>query len=93
MTSSGTRRSPRERAIAQSQLDNDIQARLAAEAAVKAAQAAVEAARLNVSFTKVRSLIDGVAAIATAQIGDLVGPAHAAGDGLAGRSDPRVLSR
>jgi membrane fusion protein (multidrug efflux system) len=64
----------RERAIAQNQLDNDIQSKLAADAAVKAAEAAVEAARLNVSFTKVRSLLDGVAGIATAQIGDLVGP-------------------
>ena len=64
----------RERAIAQSQLDNDIQSKLAADALVKAAEAAVEAARLNVSFTKVRSLLDGVAGIATAQIGDLVGP-------------------
>jgi RND family efflux transporter MFP subunit len=63
-----------QRAIAQSQLDNDIQANLAAEAAVKSAQAAVETAQLNVGFTKVVSLVDGVAAIATAQIGDLVGP-------------------
>ena len=64
----------KERAIAQSQLDNDIQSKLAADAAVKAADASVAAARLNLSFTKVRSLIDGVAGIATAQIGDLVGP-------------------
>jgi RND family efflux transporter MFP subunit len=65
----------KERAIPQSQLDNDVQAELAAAAAVKAAEASLDAARLNVSFTKVRSLIDGVAAIATAQIGDLVSPA------------------
>jgi len=65
----------KERAIPQSQLDNDVQAELAARAAVKAAQASLEAARLNLSFTSVRSLIDGVAAIATAQIGDLVTPA------------------
>ena len=64
----------RERAIAQNQLDNDIQSRLAADAAVKAAEAAAEAARLNLNFTKVRSLLDGIAGIATAQIGDLVGP-------------------
>lgn len=64
----------KERAIAQSQLDNDIQALAAAEAGVKAAEAAVDAARLNLEFTRVRSLVDGVAAIATAQIGDLVGP-------------------
>jgi membrane fusion protein (multidrug efflux system) len=64
-----------QRAIAQSQLDNDVQANLAAQAAVKSAEAAVETAQLNLGFTKVTSLIDGVAAIATAQIGDLVGPA------------------
>lgn len=64
-----------ERAIAQSQLDNDIQANLAAQAAIKSAMAAVETAQLNLGFTKVTSLITGVAAIATAQIGDLVGPA------------------
>ncbi|ODS53095.1 MAG: hypothetical protein ABS36_14225 [Acidobacteria bacterium SCN 69-37] len=64
----------RERAIPQSQLDNDIQGHLAAQAAVKSAQAAVDTAALNVEFTRVRSLVDGVAAIATAQIGDLVSP-------------------
>lgn len=64
----------KERAIPQSQLDNDVQANLAAQAAVKSAQAAVDTAELNVGFTKVRSLVDGVAAIATAQIGDLVSP-------------------
>jgi RND family efflux transporter MFP subunit len=64
-----------QRAIAQSQLDNDIQSNLAAQAAVKSATAAMETAALNVGFTKVTSLIPGVAAIATAQIGDLVGPA------------------
>lgn len=63
-----------QRAIAQSQLDNDVQANLGAQAGVKLAEAAVETAELNVGFTKVTSLIDGVAAIATAQIGDLVGP-------------------
>ncbi|HKE83714.1 MAG TPA: efflux RND transporter periplasmic adaptor subunit [Vicinamibacterales bacterium] len=63
-----------QRAIAQSQLDNDVQAELAASAALKSAQAAVSAAELNLGFTHVVSLVDGVAAIATAQIGDLVGP-------------------
>jgi membrane fusion protein (multidrug efflux system) len=61
-------------AIARSQLDNDVQANLAAQAAVNSATAAVETAQLNVGFTKVNSLTGGVAAIATAQIGDLVGP-------------------
>jgi RND family efflux transporter MFP subunit len=64
----------KERAIPQSQLDNDVQSALAAQAAVKAAEASIEAAQLNVSFTQVKSLVDGVAAIATAQIGDLVTP-------------------
>jgi len=63
-----------QRAIAQSQLDNDISAHDAAQAAVESSKAAVETAQLNVGFTRVTSLIDGVAAIATAQIGDLVGP-------------------
>jgi RND family efflux transporter MFP subunit len=64
----------KERAIPQSQLDNDIQAKLAAQASVKAAQAGIDATRLSLDFSKVRSLIDGVAAIASAQIGDLVTP-------------------
>src|SRR5580700_8955488 len=42
----------KERAIAQSQLDNDIQANRAAKAAVKAAEGQVEQAQLNLEFTK-----------------------------------------
>jgi RND family efflux transporter MFP subunit len=64
----------KEHAIAQSQLDNEVQANLAAKAAVESANAALETATLNLGFTKVTSLIDGVAAIANAQIGDLVSP-------------------
>jgi RND family efflux transporter MFP subunit len=64
----------RERAIAQSQLDNDIQANLAAKASVQAGRAAVEQAQLNLEFTDVRSLIDGFAGIANGQVGNLVGP-------------------
>jgi RND family efflux transporter MFP subunit len=61
-------------AIAQSQMDNDVQAELGAEATVASARAAVQTAALNLEFTKVRSLVDGVAGIAKGQIGDLVGP-------------------
>jgi membrane fusion protein (multidrug efflux system) len=61
-------------AIPQAQLDNDVQAHAAALAQVKAAQAQVEQAELNLSFTQVRSLVNGVAGLAKAQIGDLVGP-------------------
>ena len=64
-----------QKAIAQSQLDTDIATQLANRAAVDGASAALETAELNLEFTHVRSLVDGVAAIATAQIGDLVGPA------------------
>ena len=63
-----------QRAIAQSQFENDMSARDSAQAAVASAQAAVDASQLNLGFTRVTSLIDGVAAIASAQIGDLVGP-------------------
>lgn len=64
----------KEKAIAQSQLDNDIQADLAAKAEVLAAKAAVEQAELNLGFTDVRSLIDGFAGIANGQVGNLVSP-------------------
>jgi RND family efflux transporter MFP subunit len=64
----------KERAIAQSQLDNDVQAERAAQAAVKAAEALVEQARLNLEFTDVKSLVDGIAGIAQVQIGNLVNP-------------------
>jgi RND family efflux transporter MFP subunit len=64
----------KERAIAQSQLDNDVQAEQAAKAAVMAAEAFVEQARLNLEFTDAKSLIDGVAGIAQVQIGNLVNP-------------------
>lgn len=63
-----------EKAIAQSQLDDDIQARLSAKAAMESAQADVAQAQLNLDFTKVKSIIDGIAGIAKGQIGDLVGP-------------------
>jgi membrane fusion protein (multidrug efflux system) len=61
-------------AIPQAQLDNDIQAKAAAEAVVAANRAQVNLAQLNLGFTKVRSLVDGVAGLAKGQIGDLVGP-------------------
>jgi RND family efflux transporter MFP subunit len=62
-------------AIAQGQLDGDVQTLRAAQATVDAQKAQVDLARINLNFTKVRSLIDGVAGIANGQIGDLVGPA------------------
>ncbi len=85
----------REKAITDQELDNAVQANLAAKAQVKAssagvetakaaivaakaavaaAEAAVETAELNLGFTKVTSLIDGIAGIAQAQVGNLVSP-------------------
>jgi RND family efflux transporter MFP subunit len=64
----------RERAIAQSQLDTEIQAKLGAQAQVQAAQANVEQAELNMEWTKVTSLVSGIAGIAQVQIGNLVAP-------------------
>ena len=63
----------RERAIAQSQLDNDIQMRDANQAAVDAALAQQRNAQLNLDWCKVRSPIDGVAGVAAASVGDLAG--------------------
>ena len=62
------------RAIAQSQLDTETQAKAAAQASVLAAKATVEQAELNVEFTSVTSLVTGIAGIARVQIGNLVGP-------------------
>jgi RND family efflux transporter MFP subunit len=62
------------RAIAQSQLDTEIQAKLGAEALVLAARANIEQAELDVEWTKVTSLVNGIAGIAQVQIGNLVGP-------------------
>lgn len=68
-----------QKAIAQSQLDTEVQTQAQAEANVKAAQAQIasahaqeETAQINLGFTKVRSLISGVAGQAVTQIGNLV---------------------
>ncbi len=63
----------KEQAISQEQLDDAIQANLAAVAQVKADDAAMENAQLNLGFTKITSPIGGIAGVAAAQIGDLVG--------------------
>lgn len=60
-------------AIPQSQLDSDTQTLRGAKAAVETDQAAVEQAALNLGYTRVLSLIDGVAGITSVQVGNLVG--------------------
>lgn len=60
--------------ISDQERDTAIAAAGSSRANVEADQAAVEQAELNLGYTKITSPIDGVAAIATAQVGDLVGP-------------------
>ena len=60
-------------AIAQSTLDTETKTLQANQASVATARAQVDAAALNLGFTKVRSLIDGVAGQAQLQVGNLVG--------------------
>jgi len=62
-----------EHVIPKETFDHITQAFKGSAAQVQAAQAAVESARLNLGWTKVYSPIEGVAAIAQAQVGDLVG--------------------
>lgn len=63
-----------QRAISQQELDNARSARKGAAATVGALQAAVEQTKLNLSWTRVTSPIDGISGIASQQVGDLVGP-------------------
>jgi membrane fusion protein (multidrug efflux system) len=50
----------------------------AAAAGAKAAEAALETAKVNLGFTRLTSLIDGIAGTATVQVGNLVTPSSAA---------------
>ena len=67
-------------AISKERLDSYVSADKSAEGQALAAKAAVEKARLDLGFTKITSPIDGVAGIAKAQVGDLVGPAVQGGE-------------
>jgi RND family efflux transporter MFP subunit len=78
----------KESAISQQELDDAVQNNLAAQASVEANKANIEAAKanidaakaavynaqINLGFTKIVSPVDGIAAIATAQVGNLVSP-------------------
>lgn len=61
-----------EGAISQQELDNAVQSERAARAVADSARAAVDKAQLDLDWTQVRSPIDGVAGIATTNVGDLV---------------------
>jgi membrane fusion protein, multidrug efflux system len=61
-----------EGAISQKELDDAIQSSAANRASVASARAKLENAQLNLDWTRVTSPINGIAGIATAQIGDLI---------------------
>jgi membrane fusion protein (multidrug efflux system) len=63
-------------AISQQELDDAVQNEKAAQAQVEAGKAAVQQAELNLGFTTIRSPVNGVAGLfsAQAQVGNLVGP-------------------
>ena len=61
-------------AVSKKDLDDSIGAEQAAHAAVIAARAIVDKAKLELGFTKIVSPIDGIAGLAKAQLGNLVGP-------------------
>ncbi|AEB10205.1 efflux RND transporter periplasmic adaptor subunit [Desulfobacca acetoxidans] len=60
-------------AVSKKDLDDAIGREASARAAVQAAKAAVRKAEIDLSFTKITSPIDGIAGIAKAQLGELVG--------------------
>jgi membrane fusion protein (multidrug efflux system) len=61
-------------AVSKKDLDDAIGAEESTRASVWSARAVLDKAQLNLEWTKVTSLIDGIAGIAKAQIGNLVGP-------------------
>jgi membrane fusion protein (multidrug efflux system) len=58
--------------------DTALQAAAAARADTQADEAGVEQAELNLAYTRIIAPIDGIAGIATAQVGDLVSPTSGA---------------
>jgi RND family efflux transporter MFP subunit len=64
--------------ISEQEYQNKTQLNEANVAKVGALQAAVDTAQLNLGFTKISAPVDGIAGIAKAQIGDLVGPGGSA---------------
>jgi membrane fusion protein, multidrug efflux system len=58
-------------------LDNAVGNERSAAAAVSASEAAVRQAQLNLGYSKVTSLLGGIAGLAQVHVGDLVGPSLA----------------
>ena len=63
-----------QKAVSMKDLDDATGAEQATRATVIAARAVVDKAQVDLGFTKITSPIDGIAGIAKAQIGNLVGP-------------------
>ena len=61
--------------ISDQERDSYIQGAKVGKANVQSAEAAVKQSELNLSYTTIIAPIDGIAGIANAQVGDLVGPA------------------
>ena len=61
-------------AVSQKDLDDAIGAEQSTRASVESARAQLDTAQLNLGFTRITSPVDGIAGIAKAQIGNLVGP-------------------
>ncbi len=62
------------KAVSAKDLDEAIRAEGSCQASLEAATAAAEKAELDLKFTRIVSPIDGIAGIAKAQVGNLVGP-------------------
>ena len=61
-------------AVSKKDLDDAIGNEASARSAYEAAKASLDKAQLDLGFTRITSPIDGVAGVAKAQIGNLVGP-------------------
>lgn len=64
----------KEGAVSRQEFDNAVQRQRSGEALVQGARAAVEKAEVELSFTEIRSPIDGIVGIALAQLGNFVDP-------------------
>jgi RND family efflux transporter MFP subunit len=64
----------REKVISDQERDTYINSASSTKANVQAAEAAVRTAEINLGYTKIIAPIDGIAGIASAHVGDLVGP-------------------
>jgi membrane fusion protein (multidrug efflux system) len=64
----------KEKVISDQERDTYINSASSTKANVQAAEAAVRTAEINLGYTKIIAPIDGIVGIATAHVGDLVGP-------------------